>query len=258
MQVIRGFFLYFSFVMVAITPSWSQISTGTVNPEETKPDPKEKKEKKEKVFSEDSLLGNDFYIGGLFQYSYRTFEDQSSNGFYKEWEDQTSSYNGGFNAGVVMKLTKSIHLDIGFNYFATGENYTYADTASDSTFTYRNTYKQMALPVKLRYVYGDKWQVFGFAGLAPLNILTVVYESNYTTAEGVEVERDPDENKDGFATFNLMASAGLGFQYNVRHIGFVIYLEYRRHLLNTYSTKTISMNHKMYGIGINAALVLRF
>ncbi|MBI3136843.1 MAG: outer membrane beta-barrel protein [Bacteroidetes bacterium] len=252
--------LAFLLVLVSVMAS-SQITNGNVNPDETgTTDKKEKKEKTETAssFSEDSLTGSDFYIGGLFQYTYRSFEDQSTAHYYQDWESQTSSYNGGFNLGLVMKLTGHLHLDIGFSYYGNGENYTFEDSLTDSTFTYQNTYRQMALPVRLRYSYGQKLQVFGFAGLAPLNILNIHYESSYTTAEGTKVDRELQVEKDGFATFNLMITAGMGIQYNIKHVGFTLYPEFRRHLLNTYSTKTISMDHKMYSVGINAGLVLRF
>jgi len=251
------------FTSLAVTTS-AQISNGTVKPEETKEKEKAEKEKKEKpvqtasTFSEDSLTGSDVYIGGLFQYSYRSFDDQSSTNIYKEWEEQTFSLNGGFNMGLIMKLTNHIHLDVGVSYFGYGENYFYDDSLTDSTFTYHNTYRQIALPVRLRYSYGTKWQVFGFAGLAPSNILSIRNTSVYTTATGGELNPVFTVEKNEFATFNIMASAGFGVQYNIRHVGFTLYPEYRRNLMNTYSNKTIPMSHKMYGIGINAAMVFRF
>jgi hypothetical protein len=248
-------------IVTALSGS-AQITNGTINPEEdkTKAEKKEKKEKTENTgtFSEDSLTGSDFYIGGLFQYTYRSFEDQSVSNFYREWEPQTSSWNGGFNTGLIMKLTEHFHLDIGFSYYGTGENYFFEDSLTDSTFTYRNTYRQMALPVRLRFSYGNTWQVFGFAGIAPLNILSIRTTSSYRTAAGAEMNPVFEVEKDGFATFNLMTSVGFGVQYNIRHVGFTLYPEYRRNLMNTYSTKTIPMDHKMYGIGINAAMVFRF
>lgn len=247
-----------AFFMALASVSYSQITNGNVNPDQEKGKEKTEKEKTPTSFSEDSLTGSDFYIGGLFQYSYRSFEDQSSAHYYREWESQTAALGGGFNAGLIMKLTPHVHLDIGFSYFTNGEKYAYQDSLTDSTYNYQNTYRQLALPVKLRYSYGQKWQVFAFAGAAPMNIVNIFYQSDYTTATGEKVVRDPQVQKDGFATFNLMALAGFGIQYNVRHLGFTLYPEYRRHLLNTYSTKTISMDHKMYGIGVNAALVLRF
>jgi hypothetical protein len=233
----------------------AQITDGTVDP-----DKKVRLTKVERnaAFESDTLEGINFFMTGLYQYSYRDFEDGSGFDYYEELEDQTATYNGGVSMGLMMELTKNFHVEIGMSYFGNGERHVYRDSLTDSSFTYQNTYVQLALPFRLRYVYGDQWQVFGFAGLAPLNILNVRYESSYVTEIGTPVERDPEKITQGFATFNLMLSAGIGVCYNVRYVGFMIYPEYRRHLLNTYSTKTISIDHKMYGIGVNAGFLFRF
>lgn len=241
--------------------SFAQITNGNVNPEETVDTTKKVKPpkvKKDTTFSEDSLTGTNFYITGLFQYSHRTFEDGSSFEFYKDWENQTSGYNSGVNVGLIMEMSKYFHLDIGVSYFGNSEHYTYQDSLTDSSYTYKNTYMQAAVPVRLRFVYGEKLQFFAFAGLAPLNILNIRYQSSYLTADSISVERELDVQKDGFTAFNLMFTGGVGITYNVKSIGFTIYPEVRRNLLNTYANKTLPMTHKLYGIGINAGLVLRF
>lgn len=250
--------ILFVFVQSAASNGLAQITNGNVNPDEKKAETK--KEKKEKPASEpDSLTGTNFYLSGLYQYSYRSFEDNSpTKDYYAEWQQQTSAYNGGVSGGIIMELSKLFHLDIGLSYFSHSENYSYQDSLTDSTFAYKNTYSQLALPLRLRVVYGTKFQVYGFAGLAPLNILKIKYESNYTTENGIAIERDVEIKKDGFSTFNLMLSAGFGLTYNLKRIGFFISPEYRRHLLNTYSDKIISMDHKMYSIGVNAGMILKF
>lgn len=257
LKVRLGNILCVLIVSVVLKSGYAQISDGNVKKEEST---KEKKEKKEKTQPEerDSLTGTNFYLSGFYQYAYRSFEDQSPYGFYSEWENQTHDFNGGFNFGLIMELNKYFHLDIGLSYFGHGENYTFNDSLTDSTYTYRNVYRQVAIPLRARFVYGDKFQIIAFAGLAPLNILSIKNTSNYNTEEGVFVERDTEIEKDGFAQFNLMLSTGIGFVYNTKYIGFTVYPEYRRHLLNVYSTKTISMDYKMFGFALNAGLILRF
>jgi hypothetical protein len=250
--------LLFVFVHSFVSNGLAQISNGNVNPDEKKEETK--KEKKEKpAFEPDSLTGTNFYLSGLYQYSYRSFADNSPNqDYYADWQQQTFAYNGGVNAGIIMELSDLIHLDIGLSYFGHSENYSYKDSLTDSTFAYKNTYIQIALPVRVRVVYGDKFQVYGFAGFAPLNILKIKYASNYTTENGIEIERDEEIKTDGFSTFNLMLTAGFGLSYNLNRIGFFLSPEYRRNLLNTYSDKIIPMDHKMYSVGINAGIVLKF
>jgi opacity protein-like surface antigen len=250
--------LLFVFIQSAASVGLTQITSGNVNPEEKKEE--NKKEKKEKPASEpDSLTGTNFYLSGLYQYSHRSFEDNSpTKDYYSEWQQQTAGYNSGINFGIIMELTDFIHLDIGVSYFGHSENYTYNDSLTDSSYTYKNTYRQVALPVRLRVVYGDKFQVYGFAGVAPLNILKLKYESSYSTENGIEIERDDEIKTDGFSTFNLMLTTGFGLSYNLNRIGFFISPEYRRHLMNTYADKIISMDHKMYSYSINAGIVLKF
>lgn len=238
--------------------AYTQITDGNVKPEK---EPKTKKEKSEKTnssFSEDSLNGTNFYITGLALYSFRKFEDQSFNNYYQTWEDQTPAYKGGVNLGFIMELNKFVHLDLGISYFGHGENYFYEDSLSDSTYQYQRTYRQVAIPIHLRLVYGEKIQGFAFAGIAPLNILKTKYSSSYTFSNGVEQTPDDVISGEGFSTFNAMITAGLGLQYNVKHIGFTINAEYRNYLANTYADKIIALSHKMWGIGINAGVVLRF
>jgi hypothetical protein len=247
------------FIQTTSSVGFAQITSGTVNPEEKKEEDKKEKKQKDSGVSEDSLTGTNFYIGGLYHYAYRTFEDNSPTGnYYADWQQQTHSYNGGVSAGIIMELSDLFHLDIGISYFGHSENYSYEDSLTDSTFAYKNTYMQVAIPMRMRIVFGDKFQIYGFAGIAPLNILKIKNETNYTTAAGEQVERDLLKTTDGFSTFNLMLSTGFGVTYNLNRVAFYLAPEYRRHLLNTYSDKIISMDHRMYGIGVNAGMVLKF
>lgn len=245
-------------VIESVQFSFGQITDGNVKPEKEPKTKKEKAEKSDSSFSEDSLNGTNFYITGLALYSYRKFEDESFNNYYKTWEDQTPAYKGGINLGFIMELNKYVHVDLGISYFGHGENYFYEDSLTDSTYQYQRTYRQVAIPIHFRLVYGEKIQGFAFAGIAPLNILKTKYTSTYTFSNGVEQKPEDVISGEGFSTFNAMITAGLGMQYNVKHFGFTINAEYRNYLANTYADKIIALNHKMWGIGINAGIVLRF
>lgn len=239
---------------------YSQITNGNTTPEPEK----QKKEKKEKApvekseFNEDSLTGTNFYINGTFQYSYRHFEDQSATNYYREREKETYGLNGGAGMGMLMELSEHIHLDIGITYYGNSENYFFQDSLSDSTYAYTSNYKQFALPVRIKYVYGNKFQFFGFAGIAPLNILKIVYNSEYTRENGNFIENEPTEITQGFRTFNAMITCGFGFQYVNKHVGFFVMPEYRRHLLNTYADNIISLKHNLFSFGVNAGMIIRF
>ena len=237
---------------------FAQITSGNVDPEKDTEKIKEKKVKEEKVPSTDSLQGNSFYISGLYQYSFRQLKDLTASNVYKEWESQEAIYTGGTNIGLIMKMSNHFSVDIGFSYFGTGEQRTYNDSISDSSFYYKNTYRQAALPLRVRYTTGDKLQFFAFAGIAPLNILNIRYKSNYVKVNGSEVDVEVVVKKDQFSSFNVLATVGFGINYNWKYLGLTLYPEYRRNLLNTYPNNVLKVKHNMYSFGINAGVLLHF
>jgi hypothetical protein len=171
-------------------------------------------------------------------------------------EKKVSSFNTDSLTGSSMNLTGFIQHS--YRYFTHGEQYNYQDPLTDSTFFYSNAYHQLGIPLKLRYTYGNKLQVFGFAGITPLNILRIQYKNSYRTAEGSEIEVPTKTIKNDFTAFNLMASAGVGITYYLKQFGFTLYPEYRRHLMNTYSEDTFKRKHFMYGFALNAGFSVRF
>ncbi|MBK7129582.1 MAG: outer membrane beta-barrel protein [Crocinitomicaceae bacterium] len=248
------------FTLCLSSGAFSQITNGNTEPEKEK----QKKEKKEKApeekseFNEDSLSGTNFYFNGTFQYSYRHFEDQSAANYYREREEETYGLNGGTGLGMLMELSDHFHLDIGIAYYGNSEKYFFQDSLTDSTYAYTSNYKQFALPVRIKYVYGNKFQFFAFAGIAPLNILKIVYSSEYTRENGNFIENEPEEITQGFRTFNAMITCGLGFQYVNKYVGFFVMPEYRRHLFNTYADNIISLRHNLFSLGVNAGMFIRF
>ena len=206
----------------------------------------------------DSLDGTTFYLTGFGQYSFRRFEDESVYGNHAERYNESASYSGGTNLGVIMPMSKNIALDIGISYFGHSEEYLFEDAVTDSTFHYKRTYMQIGLPVKLRYTLGEDFQFFAFLGIMPLNILNIRYKEDYTRNDGIIVEKEVDLIKDNFTQFNLMASGGFGINYNMDYIGFTLYPEYRHYLLNTYADVSVPLKHKMYSFALHLGVLLRF
>lgn len=233
----------------------AQIVNGnTTNPSEEK---KEKKKREKKEWDRDSLTGTTYYLTGLYNYSYRTFEDKSVFGSYESWNDQTPGHSGGANFGVLMSLTKNLQLDLGIGYFGHKENYSYTHPTSDSTYKSSNTYMQLAIPLRLRYVYGEKFQLFGFGGVTGINLLNIRFNESYTTSSGLSVISETDLIKEKLSIFNVMASAGVGVNYNLDWIGFTVFPEFRYHLMNSYDPKAKPIQHNMWGVGVNAGITLR-
>jgi len=194
----------------------------------------------------------------LFNYGHRKFEDNSVYGSYEDWNFQEADITGGGTIGLLMPLDKGFSLDFGLTYFGHKEKFNFSDSLTDSTFYFANNYVQIGVPLKLRYTIGDKFQFFGFAGLTPLNILKVRYSSEYTRQDGVLIENEVQMVKEKLSIFNVMATAGIGITYNLDWIGFTLYPEFRQHLINSYDPKQRPLVHKMYGLGVNAGITLRF
>ncbi|MCB9223547.1 MAG: hypothetical protein R2780_04730 [Crocinitomicaceae bacterium] len=229
--------------------SFSQIVGGEIE--------EEKDENSKDKMNRDSLSGTTFYLTYLYNWGSRKFEDNSPYNAYAEWEEQKPDFSNGVTGGVFLPVSGNLMLDLGVTFFGHKEQYTYDDPNSDSTFSYTQSYIQLGMPLKLRYAYGDKFQIFGFAGVTPVNILNVRYISNYTTALGTLIELPVEKHKEKLSQFNLMTNVGVGFTYNMDWIGITFYPEYRQHLFNTYNSQK-PVYHRMYGIGLNAGLTLRF
>ena len=237
--------------ITCLTAGYSQIVGGDDKPVEEK----KVKVPKEKM-NRDSLSGTTYYATGLFNHGARTFEDQSVYGSYADWYDQKADYAGGMTIGVFLPVGKNLALDIGFTYFGHKEKYNYDDPNSDSTYFFSNTYMQIGVPVKLRYTYGDRLQVFGFAGLTPVNTLNIRFSEKYTRANGNVVSPELTLDKQKLAIFNLMFSSGVGVTYNFDWVGITFFPEFRQHLFQTYEP-TKPIRHRMYGLGLNLGLTLR-
>ena len=214
--------------------------------------------KDDEKLKRDSLTGTTYYLTGLFNYGHRKFEDNSVYGSYADWNSQEADITGGGTIGLLMSLDKGSSLDFGLTYFGHKEKFNFSDTLSDSTFYFANNYVQIGVPLKLRYTYGDKFQLFGFVGLTPLNILKVRYNNKYTRQDGVMIENQVEIIKEKLSIFNVMATAGFGITYNLDWIGFTLYPEFRQHLINSYDPKQRPIVHKMYGLAVNAGITLRF
>lgn len=250
----------FTFIIIFLMAfsSQAQIVSGDVGNAEDKKE-KDKKEKKEKRNTDrDSLTGTTYYLTGLYNLGHRTFNDRSVFGTYDTWNDQTPGHSGGITLGLLIELNNFLTLDMGFSYYGHRENYNFEDEFSDSTYFFSNTYMQIGVPIKLRYTYGSKFQVFGFAGLTPSNLLNVRFNESYTTKSGLSNISETAVLKEKLSIFNVMATAGFGLTYNLDWVGFTLYPEFRYNLINTYDPKARPVDHHMYGLGINAGLTLRF
>tara|TARA_B110000037_G_scaffold101356_2_gene118219 strand:- start:4740 stop:5531 length:792 start_codon:yes stop_codon:yes gene_type:complete len=245
-----------AFLMCCGINGYGQISGGDVKPDKEKKEKQDKTVRERPAFEKDSLTGTTYYLTGMVQRSYRLFEDQSVYNVHAALNDEVPMITGGTTLGIVIPLGGNFALDAGVTYFGHGEAYNYSDSNTDSINNYKHVFMQVGIPLKLRYTYGEDLQVFGYAGIAPLNILNIRNTYEYADSLGTRVN-GLNLIKEGFTTFNFMASGGIGMNYFINHFGFTVTAEYRRHLGNTFSEDTFKRVHKMYGIGINVGIQVR-
>lgn len=234
--------------------SFAQISGGEIKPDKSS---KEKAEREKSVFVADSVPATSVYVSFMGQYAFRNFEDKSVYSIYDQELNEKPIFANGYTVGLVLPLSEHFGLDAGVSYFNNGEAYLFEDEMTDSSFSYKNVYTQFGIPLKLRYTVGNRFQFFGFAGITPLNIINIRRTSSYIRANGASIDLGKTTIKNGFTTFNLMASGGLGLNYYFNSWGVHLTTEYRRHLLNTYSESTFKREHFMYGFAVNLGLQLK-
>lgn len=197
------------------------------------------------------------YITAGFVHSYRYFSDESIYQSLGKRYDETpiNTYSLGF--GTYIPLGLNLDLEIGVSYVLQGEQYTFSDSLSDSTFHYVNKYRHFGLPLRLKYSIGEgdfKGLIVG--GVIPSSILSIRYESDYTTANGNDVINDVASKSNNLASFNLAASFGVGFTYQKEDVGFILMPEYRYNLLNTFENYPVK--HNLWSWGVNVGLLVNF
>ena len=191
-------------------------------------------------------------------WSYRTFEDQTPFKSLQARNDETSGAGHGISAGLVLPLSDFLSLDLGVSYWGHSEKYTYSDSLTDSTYTYKRRYLQVGVPLRIRASYGEKVEGFLYAGLTPLNILQMRFDAEYRDSLGQRFDPEELTIKNDFAPFNLMVSIGAGVNYNFKRTGMTLSVEYRRNMLNSYDPNELRVDHRMFGIAVHYGMYLRF
>jgi len=197
-----------------------------------------------------------FYVQGSYLNSFRTFEDNTPYGVLYRRNNEAPISTGGFELGTHIELTKHTKLSLGVSFFSGGEDYSFSDTLTDSTFYYKNKYRQVGIPLKLNFIIGSTWQAYGFAGVIPSSILHRQYSSDYTTVEGEEIENDVEVIKNGLASFQLVGSVGLGARYQFSSGSVYAFGEYRQNLTNTYLSDFVVHRMRAVGFGLGVTMTV--
>ncbi len=196
---------------------------------------------------------NIFYLHGNYTNTFRTLEDKSPFQIHGERLKEEGIVTGGIELGTYIYINKYAYLSLGFNFFSGGEEYTFIDSVTDSTFYYKNRYRQIGIPFRLNLVYGKKLQAFAFGGVVPSSILHQQISSKYTTAQGAEVENEDERVKSGLLSFQFATSLGAGIKYNFGNGAFYAFSEFRPHFTNTFEGAFLihRMRSTTFGLGIS-------
>ena len=197
-----------------------------------------------------------FYIQGNYFNAFRVFEDKSPYQTNFRRLEEGPITTGGIELGTFININKYADLTLGATFYSGGEEYTFTDSISDSTFYYKNRYRQIGIPLRLNLTFGNAYQIYAFGGIIPSSILHLQYSSNYTTEVGELVENDVETIKNDLASFQLAASVGGGLRYKFSNGAAYVFSEYRPHLTDTYEGDFVSHKMRLFGFGFGLAMTL--
>jgi hypothetical protein len=229
---------------------------------ETQNQPKTKKDTTTIIpqnIAPDTVFTTAYFTIGYFN-TFRTFLDETPYQSLKEWELQTATQNLGLNLGMYLPIANHFSIDLGINYLPYGETFSYADSLSDSTFSYTNKYQQVGLPVKLKFTFFNAapndlgFKPFIALGVVPSTIFSNRYFSSYTTKKGFEIKNDIQKKTNNLSTIVFAGSMSVGFTYKTPKVGFKLVPEFRYNFSNTYAG--VLWQHNLWAWGVSAGIEL--
>jgi hypothetical protein len=250
--------LFITLLLYLSNNSIAQIVNQNSNPK-PKEDNTKNKDKKNNQSKTDFTTA--YFSLGYFN-TFRSFEDHTAYNSKYKWETQTPTQNLGFNFGIYIPLAKHFNLDIGVNYLPYGEEYTYQDSLSDSTFHYINKYQQIGIPIRLKYTFINAnpsdlgFKPFISIGVVPSNILSIRYFSDYTLADSTAIKNDVKKVTKDLNKFVFATTASIGFTYKTKKIGFKLMPEFRYNISNSYTG--VFWKHNLWAWGVNAGIEIDF
>lgn len=157
------------------------------------------------------------YFGAAPSTTFRTL-DSAKTAFgeslgYRTDEEKlkTWSFNGGYRSPINNFLT----LDIGFNLNQSGEKYAYDDPNSDSTYTYRNRYRDFGIPIQVYASYGKSFRWFIGGGIQAHMAISYNQEIKYTQENGSPFESEKNSTEIlNSLTFSAQVSGGFQWRWN--------------------------------------------
>lgn len=261
----RKSFLLILFIFI-YSASFGQLEIGTKKDKDQKGEQKMKDEsedeiQKKKNKKELSITGRNVYMGISPGQSFRTLAPAETN-FAKPLNQKANEkpiFSIRYQAGMQVILAKHLMLEFGFTYTFQGEQYSFKDEASDSTYAYHNKYRYIGVPLTINGIFGNESIRFYFGGgIAPMMFINQYEKINYTTETGSTNEIIRNIRDSRYNQFNLMVLGRIGLQGNFsKHFGYYIAPEFRYNLLNTFEKQYQHVHHQMaWGIDLGFIIYL--
>lgn len=236
----------FVVVLMISLNSFSQIVIGDETSQPTTAnDAVTKKERK--VITDD---WSEFYFGIQPMYTFRTLK--TNEGLFgkplgdkeEEFGDWVSSYG----LGVRTTLNHNFILDIGVGVSRNRESFSI--DRPDSLFQYSNTYRHIAMPIRIGYNYGKDLAFFAAVGLMPKAFLSERRDIFYRDNQGFDVE-EKELFKNNYQQFLVDAIASVGIRLSTdQNFGFFLMAEGAYQLTNNY-TKQGPFIRNSFGVGLS-------
>lgn len=235
--------------------SHAQIETGKVGGDKMTKTKKVKREARENAPIEDP--NTILYFGGGMGTAFRnlTVNEGLFGKPLGERANETSILVPSFTLGVKTNLVKNLFLDLAVSYSKSGEQYAFK--GQDTAYNYKSSYSYFAIPIKLQYMYGNKWKLIAGVGLQPQIFTGFKKEISWTDSNKKTGEQSVTK-KDDINFFSISALANLGVSWQFRKNTSIFFLpEVRYDLSDTYM-KQAAFDRKGFFIGgqIGLSIVL--
>jgi hypothetical protein len=260
----RKLILLLAFILLG-TASFAQIEIGNKKEKDRKKEQKMKDdveneiEKKKKKKEPLQITGRNVYLGISLGQSYRNLKP-SDNIFSRpldQKKDEELVFSLRASGGMQVILFKHLMLDFGFSYTEQGEQYSFTDPNSDSTYAYINKYRYIGIPLTINGIFGGERIRFYFGGgLIPSMFINLGQKTEYTTETGTKFSTKENIRTSDYNQFQLMAIGKLGMHLNLtKHVGFYLAPELRYNILNTFQEQYKHVHHQ-WAWGIDFGLLL--
>lgn len=217
---------------------------------------KKKKSDKDKVEkSTKELSTTELYFMGNWSSTNRSLESRTDL-FGKPLgirEDETSLGVWSAGLGFRDRVGKFFTWSAGVSFLQYGEKYKFEDT--DTLYSYERRLRNIAIPIKGFFTYGDKFRVYVGGGITPQMLFNS--RTNLTTKNSLNQEETVKIiEREGYNRFGLALSANVGVHYQFhKRVGIYVMPEYRYQLTDVYGRQQ-AYTQKPWAIGFDFGLTV--